>query len=113
MHPPPQKSEKKRRGRVKNSPERNLLKRLDENREAVLKFMHNFDVPFGNNLAERAIRMMKVRQKVSGCFLSNDGADIFCIIRTCIASLKKQGYSIYSALQLLNQSDSQTVHLSA
>ena len=91
MHPPPPKSEKKRRGLVKNSPERNLLKILlkilNEKREAVLKFMYNFDVPFGNKLAERAIRIMKVRQKVSGCFRSNDGAEIFCIIRTCIASL--------------------------
>ncbi len=113
LHPPPEKSDKSKRGRVKNSPERNLLKRLDEHRKSVLRFMHDFDVPFDNNLAERAIRMMKVRQKVSGCFRSFNGADIFCIIRTYIASLKKQGYSIYAALQLLNQDTLQTVNLSA
>ena len=113
LHPPPQKLDKSKRGRVKNSPERNLLKRLDEHKESVLKFMYDFDVPFGNNLSEQAIRMIKVRQKVSGCFRSSDGAEIFCIIRTYIASLKKQGYSIYAALQMINQHIPQTVNLSA
>ena len=72
MHPPPPKSEKKRRGRVKNTPERNLLRRLEEHSEAVLKFTYNFDAPFDNNLEERAIRMMKVRQKICGCFRSTE-----------------------------------------
>lgn len=113
LHPPPQKLENSKRGRIKNSPERNLLRRLDEHKESVLKFMYDFNVPFGNNLSEQAIRMMKVRQKVSGCFRSSDGAEIFCIIRTYIASLKKQGYSIYTALQMLNQHIPQTINLSA
>jgi transposase len=63
--------------RAKQSTAANFLRRFREHADAVLRFIGNFAVPFTNNLAERAVRMPKVKQKISGCFRSLDGADIF------------------------------------
>jgi transposase len=88
-----------RRGRIKQGSARSLVLRLDEYRSSVLAFMYNFTVPFDNNLAERDIRMMKTKQKVSGCFRSNNGAEAFCRIRGYISSMRKQGYNVMTVLQ--------------
>ena len=61
--------------------------------------MYNFDVPFTNNLAEQDIRMCKVKYKVSGCFRSMKGLDIFCRVRGYIATAKKQGIGLLTAIQ--------------
>ena len=87
-----------KRGRPKKTKPRNLAERFQKRRTAVLAFVYDFKVPFDNNLAERDIRMLKVQQKISGCFRSQQGAKDFCIIRSYISSMRKQEYNIWEAL---------------
>jgi transposase len=87
-----------RRGRPKQSKACNLLKRLRMYRADVWRFMTDKDVPFTNNLAEQALRMCKVKQKISGCFRTTHGADTFFTIRSYLATMRKQKANLHACL---------------
>ena len=90
----------KHRGRVKQTLAFNLISRLREHADAVLRFVTDLRVPFTNNLGERAIRMPKVKQKISGCFRTLKGAQDFCIIRSYLDTMHKQGQNMFEVLRL-------------
>jgi transposase len=100
-NPPPPATRRRpgQRGRLAQSPARNLLERLFLDQEAVLAFLDDLAIPFDNNQAERDLRGLKVQQKVSNCFRSDTGAAAFARIRGYLATLRKQGQALLAALE--------------
>jgi transposase len=88
----------KPRGREPRRTGHNLLLRLVARKEDVLRFLHDPAVPFSNNEAERDVRMMKLRQKISGGFRSSESAADFATVRSFLSTAKKQGWNIIEAL---------------
>jgi transposase len=76
-----------------------LVKRLQCRRDEVLRFMTDRSVPFDNNGSERDLRMVKLQQKISGCFRTPDGARSFCRIRSYLSTSRKQGHSLLHSLE--------------
>ena len=95
---PPQ---EKKRGRYKKTKPRNLIERFRDYADDILRFFYDFKVPFDNNFSERDIRMMKVKQKISGCFRSIDGAKCFTRTRSFIITAQKQNINAFKALRNL------------
>jgi len=89
----------KKRGRIKKPKPLNLLEAFINRKEQILRFVHNKDVPFDNNLAERDIRMVKLKQKISGCFRTLHGGEVFCRIRSYISTMRKQGHGVLDAIE--------------
>jgi len=96
---PPLVLQKNIRGRPKQRPGHNLLLRLSNHREEVLHFLHDAKVPFTNNDAERDLRMVKCKQKISGGFRTSTGAEYFARIRGFISTLRKQELSIINSIE--------------
>jgi len=94
-----------KRGVIRQTPAHNLLVRLDTYREDVLRFAHDFRVPFDNNLAERDIRMIKLQQKISGCWRTITGAEHFLAIRSYLNTAGKHHRPIAHALTALAARD--------
>lgn len=99
---PDEKSRKEgQRGRLKRTKSRALLERLRNFEDDVLRFMTRVDIPFTNNQGENDIRMTKVHQKISGCFRSEQGAEIFCLVRSYLSTCRKQKVTASEALNFL------------
>lgn len=93
---------------VRGSPERKstgltagkLLNRFIKSKAEVLRFMTDFAVPFDNNGSERDLRMLKLQQKIAGCFRTTKGAATFCRVRSYLSSARKQGRGLLIAIEL-------------
>jgi len=93
LHPP-------QPGRGKQSKAANLLDRLEDYDLSILAFLWVEELPFTNNQGEQDIRMMKVRQKISGCFRTFKGAQIFCRIRSYLSTCRKQGLNVWRGIEM-------------
>ena len=104
QNPPPTKRTAKH-GPIGRSKTANLHRRLDDHRDEVLRFAHDFRVPFDNNQAERDLRMIKLQQKISGCWRTTAGAEGFLALRSYLSTAAKHGHDILDVLTRLAERD--------
>jgi transposase len=97
------------KGRTRRRPGHNLLERLKTYKDDVLRFLQDFAVPFTNNLAERDLRMMKVKMKISGAFRTFAGASAFATLRSVVSTARKRGWNILKTLTAEPQTIIQTL----
>ena len=96
--PPPEPNPEKKRGRKKRGKARALIERLIKFKDAVCLFIKNFKVPFDNNQAERDVRNVKTKSKVSGCFRTFKGAQNYLTIMSYLSTARKNGVDAFTAL---------------
>jgi hypothetical protein len=101
--PPPASGRRRRRGRARRSPAARLLARLDAHRDEVLRLLDDTRVPFDNNQAERDLRMVKLQQKISGCWRTPAGAAAFLALRSYLSTARKHGRNPLAVLGQLFQ----------
>ena len=89
----------RKRGKVKKSPQRNFIESMLTLKEAVLRFLTDFRVPFTNNLAERDLRMFKLKGKISGAFRSTHGAERFARIRGYVSTIRKNSGNVLEEIK--------------
>ncbi len=97
--PPAPPKEKGKRGRTPKGKALCLLERLQNHKKSVVDFICDFKKPFDNNLAERDVRMIKVKEKISGTFRSDKGAQRFCKIRSLISTAIKQNQNVFDSIK--------------
>ncbi len=100
LNPIPQSGNILKKGRPKRVKILSLIDRLSKYKESVCLFAKDFSVPFDNNQAERDLRMIKVKTKVSGCFRSKNGAGDYTKIMSFVGTAKKLGHDAFSAILL-------------
>ena len=88
------------KGRPKQAPATNLLRRMRDRKTEILRFLHDFRVPFDNNLAERLVRPVKVKLKVAGGFRALGGSHAFCVLRSVWETNKLQGVNPFHTLRI-------------
>jgi transposase len=93
----------RRHPRQRRSPGARLLARLDRHRDEVLRLLDDCRVPFDNNQAERDLRMVKLQQKISGCWRTLPGAEAFLRLRSYISTARKQAMNPLIVLRQLFQ----------
>ncbi len=96
--PPPEVPKERKRGKIRRGKTRALIERLKKFKDDVCRFAHNFAVPFDNNQAERDVRNVKTKTKVSGCFRSIKGAQDYLKIMSFISTGNKHGINAFDAL---------------
>jgi transposase/uncharacterized coiled-coil protein SlyX len=100
---PPLPATGRRRRRARRSPAGRLLARLDTHRDQVLRLLDDTRVPFDNNQAERDLRMVKLQQKISGCWRTPAGAEAFLALRSYLVTARKHGNNPLGVLRQLFQ----------
>lgn len=92
---------KKTKGRAAKKEEKALLNRLEKYKENHLLFLHDFAVPFSNNMSEKDLRICKNRQKMAGGFRTEKGRQMYCDIMSFVETVKRKKLNIFQSIVAL------------